>query len=89
MPVTWRSPSSFQFDDDDAGALARHRLRPAEAGRQVHHRHHRAAQVDHAADRVRHHRHFGDAAEFDDLLHRHDADAERFAAQHEGEVLLD
>jgi hypothetical protein len=62
-------------------------LRP-EAHRQVHHRHHGAAQVDHAAHQVGHHRHLGELAVFDDLLDAADADGEGFAAQREHQVLL-
>src|SRR5690606_7546584 len=75
------------IEDDDAGAARDLASGAADAAGQVHHRHHRAAQVDDAADEHGHQRDRGEGPELDDLADVEDVHGEDFAAELEGQVL--
>ncbi len=60
----------------------------AEAGLQIHHRDHRAAQIDHPTNAGRHQRDLGQLAELDDLAHREGIHRIGLTVDHEGQVLM-
>ena len=76
------------FDDHDTGSLADRTGGLAKANQQVRDRYHRATQVDHPANRGRHHRYLCETRVLDDLLDTQNPDRKEFAAEHERQVLM-
>src|SRR6478672_11950198 len=75
------------LDNDDAAPVGERPRRLAELDGEVHHRHHAAPQVDHAAHEGRRVGHLGERLIFQDLSGLQDADAILLVGDPAGQVL--